>query len=135
MRNLIRRWQIVSLVALAACTPSAKDLQISEAAKELALSSAARENGDYPIALKYAQKAVASNPGLAGAHFAVARIADDMCYPSANPGPDMRLCNLAMEEYRRVLQIDGSHQERQRIWRTCCGSLAGRDPKVTIGRR
>ena len=36
MRNLIRRWQIVPIVVLAACTSLTKKRQISEAAVELA---------------------------------------------------------------------------------------------------
>ncbi len=48
---------------------------------------------------------------MARAHFAVGRIADEMCIPNAEPGPNMRECNLAMEEYKQVLQIDGSDKE------------------------
>jgi tetratricopeptide (TPR) repeat protein len=122
MGNLLRRWQLVSFVALAACTSSVKKPQISEAATELALSTAARQKGDYRTALKYAQKAVASNPEMAGAHFAVGRIADDMCFPDAQPGPNMRECNVAIEEYKRVLQIEGSDKEASKdlaflLWR------------------
>jgi tetratricopeptide (TPR) repeat protein len=111
MATLIRRWQIVSLVALTACASPAKKRQIAEAVTDLALSSAAREKGNYPTALMYAQKAVAASPGMASAHFAVGRIADDLCIPNAEPGPNMRECNLAIEEYKRTLQIDGSDKE------------------------
>ena len=111
MSILIRRWLILPILALAACTSSTKQRQISEVTAELALSSAARQKGDYVAALRYAQKAIASNPETSSAHFATAKIADDMCIPNAQPGPRMRECNLAIDEYKRVLQIDGSHQE------------------------
>ena len=82
-----------------------------QAATELALSSAAREKGDYRTALKHAQQALTWNPEIASTQFAVGTLAKGMCIPNAQPGPNMRECNLAIEEYERVLQIDGSHKE------------------------
>jgi tetratricopeptide (TPR) repeat protein len=84
---------------------------MSEATAELALSSAEQQKGDYPAALKHAQKAIALKPDMVSAHFAAAVIADGMCIPNAQPGPNMRECNLAIQEYKRVLEIDASHQE------------------------
>jgi tetratricopeptide (TPR) repeat protein len=108
MTNLIRKSHVALALLVTGCgarQPSSKG------AVELALSSTAQEKGDYRTALKHAQKAVELSPGGANAHFAVAGIADDMCFPSANPGPDMRLCNLAIDEYKRTLQLDSTHRE------------------------
>ena len=59
----------------------------------------------------HAQKAIELTPRGANAHFAVAGIADNMCLPNAEPGPNMRLCNLAIDEYKRALQLDSAHRE------------------------
>jgi tetratricopeptide (TPR) repeat protein len=108
MTNLIRKSQVALALLVTGCAPRQPS---SKGAFELALSSTAREKGDYPTALIHAQKAVELAPGGANAHFAVAGIADDMCLPNANPGPDMRLCNLAIDEYKRALQLDSTHRE------------------------
>lgn len=109
--NIIRQCQSVLVLALAACAPQTKKHKTSEATAELALSSAARQKGDQAAALKHAQRAIALNPEMVNAHFAAAEIASDMCVPNALPRPNVRECNLALEEYTRVVQLDPSHEE------------------------
>ena len=108
MMDLIRKAQVALALLVTGCGPRQPS---SKGAFELALSSTAREKGDYHTALKHAQKAVELNPGGVNAHFAVAGIADDMCFPNANPGPDMQLCNLAIDEYKWTLQLDSTQRE------------------------
>jgi tetratricopeptide (TPR) repeat protein len=78
---------------------------------ELAAGMAAQEKGDHPAALRHAQKAVALAPKMTKAHFALGKIADGMCIPNAQPGPDERLCGLAIHEYKSVLEVDPSYAE------------------------
>jgi tetratricopeptide (TPR) repeat protein len=109
MKSLFRQWQIIFMIGLLGCTPATKS-STSAAAMDLALSSEARENGNYHSALRYAQTAVSLDPDMKSAHFAVGKLADDLCVPDANPGPDMRMCNLAIEEYKRILQRDADKE-------------------------
>src|SRR5262249_40977378 len=59
------------------------------------------------------QRAVAIDPERTEAHFAVARAAEDMCNPNAQPQRDEHRCELAIAEYKTVLQIDPHHPESQ----------------------
>ena len=77
---------------------------------ELAQAKAAREKGNSDEAFYHVERALAINPNLIEAHFVLASTANDLCTPSAEPGPDMRRCGLAFQEYLRVLDLDPNHQ-------------------------
>lgn len=109
MRNRTLRFLGALSFSLASCR-SAK-VQVSNAERELTLATTAREKGDFPAALEHAQTAVVLAPGMTQAHFTVAEIADSMCLPNAQPGPDDRICGLADHEYRQTLERDGSHRQ------------------------
>jgi tetratricopeptide (TPR) repeat protein len=89
---------------------SAPEPQVIDAVAELAVAKAAREKGNSEDALYHVQRALFVNPELIEAHFVLGSIADDMCHPNAQPGPDERLCALAFQEYAKVLKLDGTHQ-------------------------
>ncbi|MBZ5673996.1 MAG: tetratricopeptide repeat protein [Acidobacteriia bacterium] len=109
MRNRTLRLLGALSFALASCR-SAK-VHVSDAEAELTVASAAREKGDFRAALEHAQKAVVLAPRMIQAHFTVGEIADVMCLPNAQPGPDDRTCGLAIEEYKTTLQLNPSHGE------------------------
>ncbi len=97
-------------LTLSLISPAANP-QVLTADAELAVSRAAREKGDYNAALLHAQMAVSLSPQMTEAHFTLGSIADDMCIPNAQPGPDERLCGLAIQEYKKVLELDASHAD------------------------
>lgn len=83
----------------------------ADADAELSVAIAAREKGDLRTALEHAQKAVVLAPKMTKAHFTAGEIADDMCIPNAQPGPDDRICGIAIQEYTKALELDSSHGE------------------------
>lgn len=87
----------------------ASSFQIGETAAELAEAKAARERGNSEEALHLVQKILLVNPELIEAHFLLASVADDMCHPNAEPGPDEQLCGLAFQEYAHVVKMDGRY--------------------------
>lgn len=72
---------------------------------------AARDKGDYRAALQHAQKAVVLAPKMIKAHFALGRTADEMCFSRAEPGANDQICGLAIQEYKKTLELDASHGE------------------------
>jgi tetratricopeptide (TPR) repeat protein len=88
---------------------SGKAIPVAES--EFAAGMSEREKGKYPSALEHLQRAAALAPQMVEAHFALATVADGMCLPNAQPGPDMHKCGLAIQEYNRVLELDASHSD------------------------
>jgi tetratricopeptide (TPR) repeat protein len=109
MRNRTLRLLGVLSFALTSCRLA--KVQVSDAEAELTIAKAAHEKGDFRTALAHGQNAVALAPGMANAHFAVATFADDLCLPKAEPGPDDQTCGMAIQEYKKVLELDSSHAE------------------------
>jgi tetratricopeptide (TPR) repeat protein len=82
--------------------------QVSSADEELASGISAREKGDYEAALQHMQRAVSLDPNMARAHFALGSTADDLCFSSARPHPGRPVCELAIREYKRALELNSS---------------------------
>ena len=109
-------FRVVGLLSLAllSCRSTPEAGPPEAAAKELAAGVAAHEKGNLNAALSHAQRAVVLGPKTIEAHLLLARIADDMCVPNAQPGPNMPRCRLAEQEYKRVLDLDASHLDALR---------------------
>ena len=68
----------------------------------------ANEKGDIDAALQHLQRAVAINPKMTKAHFAIGTIADLWC------GMDGDRCGLAIQEYKKTLELEPSNEEALR---------------------
>jgi Flp pilus assembly protein TadD len=75
---------------------------------EFEAGMSANERGDIGAALQHLQRAIALDPKLTKAHFAIGTIADLMCDISAER------CELAIEEYKKVLELDASREDALR---------------------
>jgi len=87
------------------------DRTVSAAELELAAGVSEREKGKHLAALEHLRRAVALDPQMVTAHFALATTADEMCALGAQPGPNVPVCELAIREYTRVIELDASHSE------------------------
>jgi tetratricopeptide (TPR) repeat protein len=84
---------------------SAASPQVLTANAELAMGMSAEKNGDYGAALDHLQRAVALDPRMINAHFALGTVADSSCAISEER------CQLALEEYKKVLELDPSRED------------------------
>jgi Flp pilus assembly protein TadD len=66
----------------------------------------ANEKGDVEAALQHLRRAVALDPKMIKAHFAIGAIADLWCENNVE-----RRCELAIEEYKKVLELDASRED------------------------
>src|SRR5579872_476805 len=112
MKNRSLRLLAALNFALTSCRSTR--VQVPNAEAEIAIAEAAHEKCDFRDALVHAQNAVALAPKMTKAHLAVATFADDLCLPNAQPGPDDRICGLAVDEYRHTLELDPSYGEALR---------------------
>jgi tetratricopeptide (TPR) repeat protein len=105
------RCELSAILPLLFClVASSAEPQRINADAELAAAKAAREKGNSDEAFYHVDRALAVDPNLIEAHFVLAATADDGCHPNAQPGPDVRLCELAFREYAKVLELDQNHQ-------------------------
>ena len=102
---------MLRVLLLLCLVASSAEPQRTTADAELAAAKAARKKGNSDEAFYHVQQALAVNPDLTEAHFVLASIADDGCHPSAEPGPDEHLCELAFREYLKVLELNQNHQD------------------------
>jgi len=104
--------RVPTLLKLTLCLIAAPaSAQIPGADGELAVGLAAQEKGDYERAFQHLQRAVVLDPGMIKAHFALATVADHLCLPNAEPGPDTNVCGIAVQEYEKVPELDASRQD------------------------
>jgi hypothetical protein len=128
MRNRLLRVLVAFDLALISCRTGPVEVSgVPTAGVELAIAQVVHEKGDLRTALQHAQKAVFLSPEMTKTHYILGKITDDMCIPNAEPVPDdERLCGLAIQEYKKVLELDTS--------RTCyTSSLEWMNPKTIIG--
>jgi Flp pilus assembly protein TadD len=79
--------------------------QVLTAEGEFSAGVLAHERGDVDAALQHLQRAVVLDPKMTKAHFAIGTIADLWC------GADGDRCGLAIEEYKKALELDPSNRE------------------------
>jgi tetratricopeptide (TPR) repeat protein len=84
--------------------------QITTAEAELAAGVSAEGKADYNGAIEHLQRAIALDPKMIKAHFALAAIADSWC--DSSEGEER--CKLAVDEYKRVLELDPSREDATR---------------------
>lgn len=83
--------------------------QATTADSEMTAGGLAREKGDYPTALQHFQRAVDLDSQRVDTNFALALIADDLC-TSYNADMSDPHCKLALQQYRKVLELDNSNE-------------------------
>jgi Flp pilus assembly protein TadD len=96
----------LSLALMSCLITSAARSQALTADAEFAVGMSANEKGDVEAALQHLQRAVALDPKMIKAHFAVGTIADLWCENNVE-----RRCELAIEEYKKVLELDASRED------------------------
>jgi tetratricopeptide (TPR) repeat protein len=87
-------------------TPAARS-QVEAADAEFEAGISAKDKGDVNGAIQHLQRAVALDPKMIKAHFAIGAIAELWCYGSEGEA----LCKLALKEYTKVLELDGSRND------------------------
>ncbi len=102
---------IVGLALISFLAAPAAGPQAPTADDELAAGISAREKGDNEAALRHLRHAVVLGPQMATTHFALGVTADDLCFSTAGPRPSAPLCELAIREYKNVLELDSSHEQ------------------------
>jgi len=107
-RRVLPALWVFSLV-LTSCRTTSVANPDTTAGAQLAAAIALYEKGDLSSAREHVEKAIALAPKMVEAHLLLGRIADDMCLPNAQPGPNEPLCRLAEQEYKTVLELDASH--------------------------
>ena len=101
----IRRFLIVALMSCL-ITQVARP-QGEDANSEFEAGISAKDKGDVNTALRHLQRAVALDPEMIKAHFAIGSIAELWCYGSHGE----ELCKLALGEYEKVLELDASRDD------------------------
>jgi tetratricopeptide (TPR) repeat protein len=79
--------------------------QVVPADAEYAAGMSAKEKGDYSEALRHLQQAVALDPAMVKAHFAIGVVADIDCQNRSDQ------CQLAIDEYKKVLEFEPSRED------------------------
>ena len=105
--------------------------QTPDSKAELELGIASREQGLYPEAIRHLQRAVALDPGGIGGHFYLALVYDEMCIGSSS-------CEhpyVAVEEYRKVLELDPAHKEALKNLAHLLSNLGRRDEGDVLYRK
>src|SRR5258708_8988777 len=69
------------------------------------MGTSAEKKGDYRVAFEHLQRAVALDPKMIKAHFALGMIAESQCAVSEER------CQLSVEEYNKVLELDPSRED------------------------
>lgn len=99
--------RVSHLVLLALTMISAAHSQSVNAENEFAAGTSAKNNGHYEIAMHHFQGAIALDPKMIEAHFALGTVTDVWC---GLDGGDAR-CLIAIDEYKKVLELDSSRED------------------------
>jgi tetratricopeptide (TPR) repeat protein len=86
--------------------------QTQDAKAELNLGIVAYQRAAYVEAIQHLERAVSLDPRTTDGHFYLAMTYDEMFVPTAEPGDENgHWSGLAIQEYKKVLELDPSHKD------------------------
>jgi len=103
----MHRWPSFLLLAfVASLSPSISTAQTTEAHTEVELGVLSYKAGEYEEAIQHFQRAVATDPNNINARMYLATAYGQEYMPGADTRDNVRLGELAIEQYQKVMEID-----------------------------